>query len=907
MRLKHVLLVLALLTCGPAVAATLAERSPFTQGLWWDPTRSGSGFDLFNASGHVMVIWYTYDQSGRPTWYTAQGPQEELGKRDWPLMKHRWVRGRKLDPTIEGTLKLVPANTEQAQVEWQVGAQKGSTRIEPFMLSGVVDEVDHSGTWFDPENSGWGITILEQGALSGAALYTYDPAGEPTWAAGFERGKGSVELFVSNGACPWCPYRAPATGSIGRLVFDFEGESRLTLQNHTALGMAQGIGANGARLAQLGRPVSLRAADRQLARFDAASLRAFLAAGMLNVPQSYGGGDFSAGPPAPAVPGMGPVSTTNLQEMGVDEAALVQSTGSHIFTYAHATTRGGRVAAVRIARVEANGAVVKAAGEVAIGTGDRTPLDIAGLYLHGSNLVSVHGTQPPGYAYMGWMSGSGWSQGLTQVEILDISSPERPVSRWRADIDGHIVASRRVGSKLYVISRFTPYLPGFVFGAYNGFQIAANEEIVARADLDALMPKVRTTTSGLVAPLLEVSNVYTPPQGTRKAMADLVTVTSIDIDTRRIVQALAIAGSVETVYASPTALLIASARSDLRTVSGVFLPEPAVARTDVHQISLGAEAMSIVGSGTVEGYLAGNINMSAFRLSESQGKVRVVSSSTSGLWGSENRNRLTILEPTNTVPGLLKTVSYLPNAQRPQPIGKPGEQLHATRFVGDRLYAVTFKKIDPLYVVDLSNSADPRITGALEIPGFSDYLHPLPNGLLLGFGKDAVPALDFGDGGQFAWYQGLQVALYDVSDAGKPLEKQRLLIGKRGSDSALLQHHHAFSSLELAPGRRRMAIPVAVNGGATPLWGSGPSASYPWQYSGLYRFEMLGTTPADALLVETTPLAFERASGSAYYSGPYPDPGRNDGRSVLFPAGTVFVGRGTFWHQDEQGVVTGPF
>jgi hypothetical protein len=87
--------------------------------------------------------------------------------------------------------------------------------------------------------------------------------------------------------------------------------------------------------------------------------------------------------------------------------------------------------------------------------------------------------------------------------------------------------------------------------------------------------------------------------------------------------------------------------------------------------------------------------------------------SSTALWGGVSQNRVTILEPSTLAPGLLKTVAYLPNPQRPQMLGKPNEILYGARFAGDRLYAVTFKSIDPLYVVDLANVADPRIAGAM--------------------------------------------------------------------------------------------------------------------------------------------------------------------------------------------------
>ena len=257
----------------------------------------------------------------------------------------------------------------------------------------------------------------------------------------------------------------------------------------------------------------------------------------------------------------------------------------------------------------------------------------------------------------------------------------------------------------------------------------------------------------------------------------------------------------------------------------------------------------------------------------------------------------------HTVGGSLRlTVSYLPNAQRPQPLGKPYELLYSTRFLGDRLYAVTFKKIDPLYIVDLADSSDPRISGELELPGFSDYLHPLPNGLLLGFGKDARPADVFGDG-QFAWYQGLQLTLFDVANAGQPREIQRVVIGKRGSDSALLRDHHAFSALVQPDGSRLIAIPARVHDGV-PQYYSGDSTFYPWQESGLMHWVLRGTSASDARLTQLPSLITARASQG---SNNYPDSAQNGGRSVLFRNGTVYVGNGQFWRQDSAGNSFGPY
>src|SRR5258708_27052011 len=237
--------LLLALAASSGFAATVAERSPFAQGLWWDPTRSGHGFHIFNAADQAMVVWYTYDDRGSPTWYTAQGDLASVGP-SWPLLRHRWANGRKADPTQVGTLRLTPQNPEGATLAWAIGSNTGSWSIQPFVVSGVLNEVDHSGLWFDPTNSGWGFSLLEQGDVLGGILYGYDAKGEPVWAAGFDRTPGRVELWSYTGPCPSCSYRPPTTVGVGHLTFDFRGEAELVLGSNLAL-LATGTHLDAAR------------------------------------------------------------------------------------------------------------------------------------------------------------------------------------------------------------------------------------------------------------------------------------------------------------------------------------------------------------------------------------------------------------------------------------------------------------------------------------------------------------------------------------------------------------------------------------------------------------------------------------------------------------------------------------
>ncbi len=468
---------------------------------------------------------------------------------------------------------------------------------------------------------------------------------------------------------------------------------------------------------------------------------------------------------------------------------------------------------------------------------------------------------------------------------MSVASPDAPSTRWLAEMDGYLLTSRRIGERLYVVTRFVPAL----------------DSVSPGIPLSSLLPSVRVNGGGS-SPLLDPSSVLAPPLGERPLVADLIVITSIDLATPRVVQSVAVSGLAETFYASPQNLYVATTRSNYRSFLGLLLPtEPFMVTTDLHQIRLDAAGMRYVGSGSIEGFLGSDIDKSAFRLGEYSGRLRAVSGSNT-MWNG-TKNRLTVLEPSTLTPGLLRTVSILPNAQRPESLGKPGEILYGTRFVDDRLYAVTFKQVDPLYVIDIANASDPKIAGSVQLPGFSDYLHPLPGGLLLGFGKDACPVNQTGDG-QFAWYQGLQIALFDVSNANQPKQVQQLTMGKRGSTSALLYSHHAFSALVQPDGSTTIAIPGRIHDG-TPVSSTCDSTSYAWKESGLLRFDVrtVGTT----FQLTQRPSLITHTPTMAPAMQLFQDPSAYNGRSIIFNGGIVYVGNGQFWRQDAAGNSSGPF
>lgn len=161
----------------------------------------------------------------------------------------------------------------------------------------------------------------------------------------------------------------------------------------------------------------------------------------------------------------------------------------------------------------------------------------------------------------------------------------------------------------------------------------------------------------------------------------------------------------------------------------------------------------------------------------------------------------------------------------------PGESIYSARFMGSRCYLVTFKKVDPLFVIGLDDPTAPRVLGRLKIPGFSDYLHPYSENLLIGVGKETVEAEE----GDFAWYQGVKIALFDVSDVENPREVAKIIIGDRGTDSPVLSDPKAFL---FDKDRNLLAIPILLAEINESQYPDGVPANaygeYVWQ--GLYVF-----------------------------------------------------------------------
>lgn len=139
----------------------------------------------------------------------------------------------------------------------------------------------------------------------------------------------------------------------------------------------------------------------------------------------------------------------------------------------------------------------------------------------------------------------------------------------------------------------------------------------------------------------------------------------------------------------------------------------------------------------------------------------------------------------------------------------PGERMYAARFIGNRVYLVTYKTMDPLFVVDLANKHAPKVLGELKIPGYSTYLHPYDDNHLLGFGISTTEHIDRDDQGRVlstsATRDQVKIALFDVSNVSQPKELAVTTIGDSYTSSSVLTNHKA---LLFSREKNLLAIPV---------------------------------------------------------------------------------------------------
>ncbi len=475
----------------------------------------------------------------------------------------------------------------------------------------------------------------------------------------------------------------------------------------------------------------------------------------------------------------GDFTGTNVQVEGVDEPDIVKTDGSRI--------------------------VMMSQGElVVVDISGATPIVTGRLSLSGTTVQSLFLSGDTALAF-----GSGWSQtplpmgrpegqdGIAPVpnsptlQIVEIDVSGEPEIIRTMTVDGAFVSGRLIGDTARLVLTSGPV--GFEWSYPKGSGLRAerkaieeNKEIVRNSTEDNWIPyyivqdgQGRVTDEGL---LFDCDRAAAPDEFSGLDMLSIVTIDlSSGLD---VVDATGVLARGDTVYSSEEHLYVATQSWQTWRWFETGDPDmqPEGPGTEIHEFDVSDPGRTeYVASGRVDGYL-----LDQFSMDEHEGLLRVASTMSPKWWaGPDTRSRVTVLwqvgdrlEPIGVVDGLGVT-----------------EQIYSVRFLGDTGYVVTFRQTDPLYTIDLSAPRNPRVVGELEITGYSAYLHPLSDGLLMGVGQDAT---------QQGQIQGSQVSVFDVSDPANPVRVDSFALGE-GTNSEVEYDHHAFlfdSGLAVIPVQR---------------------------------------------------------------------------------------------------------
>jgi hypothetical protein len=473
--------------------------------------------------------------------------------------------------------------------------------------------------------------------------------------------------------------------------------------------------------------------------------------------------------------GSGPTGT-NLQEQGVDEpdiaklrdGRLVVLTGNRLQVVT-ATEQPQILGSARVGDGTTWGGELLLVGERAL------------VVSPGWRQDKVQPSAEPGVTRL-YQPGSP----TTTLTLFDLSTDE-PRELEAMAVDGGYVSARLVGGSVRLVTTSSPQVP-ITFPEGGGVvaerrSLATNQTAVSGLSAGDVLPQsVRTTPDGTVVergPAVDCGQVY--HARTAAGASTLLVTTMRPGDGLAPTDRTAVTTDGDLVYAAEDRLYVATSRWGTvgpvgPAVDVVGRPDAATTQrptevsTELHAFDTSRpDSTRYVGSGSVPGYVMGR-----WALSRHDGALRVATTRQPPWDGSEQ-----VGETSSMVLKLAEEDGRLVETGRVGGLGRT-EQIRAVRYFGDIAAVVTFRQTDPLYLLDLSG--DPKVLGELKVPGFSTYLHPIGDGLLLGIGQDADR-----DGR----ITGMQLSVFDVSVLASPQSVDRLSLGEGWSPA--LDDSRAFT------------------------------------------------------------------------------------------------------------------
>lgn len=508
-------------------------------------------------------------------------------------------------------------------------------------------------------------------------------------------------------------------------------------------------------------------------------------------------------------------STTNIQVAGVDEADLVKSDGRYLYVVS-----GNKVSIVDAFPAESARVVST------IKITDGTIVDE--LFVHDDKLVVFYHEFPSQVssianevsARIGIIAPRYESSKLL-VGVYDVSDRSNPVLKRSVGVSGNYYDSRMIGSYVYVIASQPVYnygpgpvplpvfyresekvvasasdiyhfpVPGNSFVYTNILGININDDSEDVSTKTFLMDHTQTVYVSQKNLYVVYTKYFSEADFFDKRIGAIIPLfpSSIQSDLKKALDSdksqyekmqeveEAIRTYVESLGPENAADFMKQVDKALEEVQGAIAKESE--KTIIHKISLDGKNIEYVGEGKVPGVV-----LNQFSMDEKDEFFRIAT--TTNNWRDASLNHLFVLDKDLKIIGKVEGLAK-------------GERIYSVRFVGDKAFMVTFRQIDPLFVIDLSSPENPKVEGFLKIPGVSDYLHPYDETHIIGVGRDA---------NEEGRIKGMKLSLFDVSDVANPKEVSKYFIGDQGTHSEALNDHKAFL---FSKSKNLLVIPVRVS------------------------------------------------------------------------------------------------
>ncbi|WP_158232687.1 beta-propeller domain-containing protein [Sporosarcina sp. P26b] len=371
-------------------------------------------------------------------------------------------------------------------------------------------------------------------------------------------------------------------------------------------------------------------------------------------------------------------------------------------------------------------------------------------------------------------------QQLSVIRVYDVTDRTNPKLIRETGAEGYVIGTRKIGPYVYMITNNQPFL-------WYDHPVPAE---------DQLLPKVYDSSVEQKVQSLALDKISILP-GAMEPSYSIITTLDIESGEKGGVNTKAYLGSGEQLYMSADHLYLTSTNYQDQHQN----------TSEVYKFALDKTQVNFLQTAQLKGTI-----LNQFSMDEHNGYFRTVTTE-GNLWDERNKakNHLFILDENMKQVGSVENLAV-------------NERIYSARFLGDKAYMVTFRETDPLFVMDVADPNNPKVLGELKIPGFSNYLHPLDEGHLIGFGYETIAKKNPQGGEPIIQTGGMKISLFDVTDFAKPKETDTEIIGGQGTYSSVQDDHHA---LFIHPSRNLYGFPVSIyqqserEGGVVDLQRSG--------------------------------------------------------------------------------------